>query len=219
VKLPLKGSFARYIFGDKFTEDWDVVRYPCRHRLARSELPHTLSEQMYHFWLDLDARDAHGWNVLTLENQLHSKREGWSMPLTRKGGHVYLTWHNTFCVFCSRRQLQNMHLYFIHPSTSKLFNLLERAYPEKLKSETWGLLEDIAKLCHACQTYASRPASFQVRFPIEIVFNEELRSDLMTIDGKAVLHIVATNQPTFPQLDFYPHKIQGQYGMPSCMCG
>jgi hypothetical protein len=127
---------------------------------------------------------------INVENQLQSKREGWSMPLTRKGGHVYLTWHNTFRALYSRRQLQNMHLHFMHPSTSKLYNLLERAYPAKLTSETWGILEDIAKSCHACQTYASRPATFQVRFPNDIVFNKELRLDLMTIDGRPVLHIV-----------------------------
>jgi hypothetical protein len=106
------------------------------------------------------------------------------MPLTRKGGHVYLTWHNTFRTLYSRRQLQNMHLHFMHPCASKLYNLLERAYPAKSTSETWGLLEDIGKSCHACQMYASRPATFQGRFPNDIVFNNELRLDLMTSAAK-----------------------------------
>jgi hypothetical protein len=142
------------------------------------------------FLIGLDTIDAHGWNVLTVENQIHSKREGWYMPLERKLGHIFLTWDPSYHTRYTRHQLQNMHLHFMHPSNRKLFNLLERAYPEKLTTETWKLFEDIKDSCHACQRYTSRPISFKVRFPDEVVFNKELRLDIMTINGKAILHVV-----------------------------
>jgi hypothetical protein len=80
----------------------------------------------------------------------------------------------------------------MHTSTSKLYSLQERAYPKKLTPEKLELLKDISKSCHAGQTYANRPVTFQVRFPDDVIFNKELRLDLMTIDGRPVLHIIGT---------------------------
>ena len=57
------------------------------------------------------------------------------------------------------------------------------------------ILKDISKSYHACQVYSSRPITFQVRFPDEILFNKSIRLDLMYLDGKPVLSItdVVTN--------------------------
>lgn len=142
------------------------------------------------FLIGLETLDRCKWNVLTTENRLHSVVENWYMPLVRKLGHILLPWVNKFKVYYSRQQLLNMHLHFMHPSTSKLMNLLERAYPDRIKPDTKQFLEDISKSCHACQVFAPRPLTFSVRFPAGIIFNKRVLLDLMYIDRRPVLHIV-----------------------------
>ena len=77
----------------------------------------------------------------------------------------------------------------MHPSVDKPFNLLKRAYPHYLEPDTMDILKYISKSCHACQVYSSRPITFQVRFPDEVVFNKSIYLDLMYLDGKPVLWI------------------------------
>ena len=93
------------------------------------------------------------------------------MDLSRHGGHVIAEWDEFFDQFYSREQLQKLHLNFMHPGSKKLFNFLRRAKPEEIDDETKRVLKGIADACHACQTYSTRPITFQVRFPDEVVFN------------------------------------------------
>lgn len=134
--------------------------------------------------------DKFQWNAITTTNTLESAKEGWSIPLKRKFGHVFLEWTVQFLIRYPRQQLQNMHLHFMHPSTDKLMSLLERAYPDNIKDDTKRLLTDISKACHACQVYSARPLSFKVRFPDSVVFNKRIALDLMYLSGDPVLHIV-----------------------------
>jgi hypothetical protein len=85
-----------------------------------------------------------------------------------------------------------MHRHLLHPSTTQLMNLLRRTRPKGLPPENRILLEDISRACHACQVYASISISFQVRNVDDIVFNQEIRLDLMYIDGRPALHVVDT---------------------------
>ena len=140
--------------------------------------------------IGLDILDEYGWNVLTVQNQLHSVAEGWKMNLSRRGGHVIAKWDEFFDEFYSREQLQKLHLHFMHPSSEKLLNLLRRAKPEEVDDETKRVLKDITDAFHACQTYSTRPITFQVRFPDEVVFNKEIRVDIMYLNGIPVLSIV-----------------------------
>jgi hypothetical protein len=58
-------------------------------------------------------------------------------------------------------------------------------------SDTKGLLEEILKACLACQTFKSSPLHFRSRTPEEVIFNQELRVDIMFLeDRKPVLHVV-----------------------------
>ena len=111
------------------------------------------------------------------------------MTLTRKLGHVFLTWRNIYAVNYTRQELNKMHLHFMHPSSSKLFQLLQRAYPENIKPDTKTLLDDISKACNTCQLLSPRPATFKVRFPDDAVFNKRVLIDLMWLSGAPVLHI------------------------------
>jgi hypothetical protein len=54
------------------------------------------------FLVGLYALYHHGLNVLTVENQLQSKKEGWILPLVRKRGYVFLTWDQSFRALYTR---------------------------------------------------------------------------------------------------------------------
>ncbi|CDF32512.1 unnamed protein product [Chondrus crispus] len=109
------------------------------------------------FLIGLNTLDKYGWNALTVQNELHSVNEGCKIPITRKLSHMYVTWENQYVTHYSRQQLQNMHLHFMHPSVSKLLNLLERAYQDQVTEDTKEILKDISDACHICQTYSSKP--------------------------------------------------------------
>jgi hypothetical protein len=85
-------------------------------------------------------------------------------------------------------------------------DLLRRARPKGLPPETRTLLEDISRACHACQVYASKPISFQVRNVDDIVFNQEMR--LMYIDGRPVPQVVDTGS-TFGAATFLDEQSFG----------
>ena len=155
--------------------------------------------------LGIDTLDKHKLNVLSVENELHSVVFGWTLPLIRQQGHLYLKWHPPSETFYSRQQLYRLHQHLFHPSAEKLLNLLKRANPENLPADTKHLLKDISKSCHACQVYSSKPIHFQIRDPASIVFNHEIQLDLMYLHGKPVLHIVDV-ATTFSAANFLPSQ-------------
>jgi hypothetical protein len=84
INLHLVHCNANYIFGDRICRSLGrfniVVPTPSGTKMigthvVRANIP---------LLVGLDALDSHGWNVLTVENQLQVKREGWALPLTRK---------------------------------------------------------------------------------------------------------------------------------------
>jgi hypothetical protein len=92
IKLQMTDCKASFIFGDRVCRSLGrckiLVPTPNGTRaiethVVRANIP---------FLVGLDALDHHEWNVLTVENQLQSKKEGWILPLVRKCGHVFLTW-------------------------------------------------------------------------------------------------------------------------------
>ena len=128
--------------------------------------------------------------MLTVQNQLQSVTENWVMDLVRQDGHVYTPWDETFETLFSREQLTNLQLHFMHPSTDKLYDLLKKAHPNTMSKHAKDVLSDISRSCHACQIYSTKPITFQVRFPDEVVFNKEIRIDLFFLDQAPVLSIV-----------------------------
>ncbi len=66
----------------------------------------------------------------------------------------------------------------MHPSADKLYQLLKRARPTNLSPGTMALLQDISKMCVACQTYARAPMHCRIRTPSDVIFNHELTMDV-----------------------------------------
>lgn len=147
------------------------------------------------FSLGLDTLDKFSPQVLTIENMLQCVREGWKTPVIRKFGHVYYVWDNNFKQCFSKPQLQRLHQHFLHPSATKLFNLLSRATPDKMKPDTFQLLKEISSACETCQVYSPKQISFQVRDREGIKFNQRLLLDIVFLKDKKgknspVLHII-----------------------------
>jgi hypothetical protein len=106
-----------------------------------------------------DLMDNHRIQFLNVSNELeHIDLSGssWRMPVSRKCGHGFLECE-VHSVRYNKSQLLRLHKNLYHPSTEKIINLLKRANHELFTSHTKGLLEEIVKACHACQTFASSP--------------------------------------------------------------
>jgi hypothetical protein len=67
-------------------------------------------------------------------------------------------------------QIRKLHRHYLHPSTTKLYDLLRRADP-KLSSETKGIIQNVAQACSTCAEYSTKPMCFSVRKPDDVVFN------------------------------------------------
>lgn len=140
--------------------------------------------------IGLDVIDRYKVSVDAARNQLSSVDGSWCVPLQRKNGHLYYLW-TVANVLYTRAELVKLHKHLFHPTTGKLYNLIERASPLDCTPSTRSLLEDISKCCNVCQTFGARPLSFQVSLPEEkITFNSELALDLFWLDGRATLHVV-----------------------------
>lgn len=116
--------------------------------------------------------------------------DGWSLPIIRNMGHIFLAWAPINEVLFTRTQLHRMHQHFMHPSVAKLYGLLQCATPEQLTTDNRELLNDIVAKFHVCHIHSTKPVTFQVRFPDSVLFNQELRLDLVYLDGSPVLHVV-----------------------------
>jgi hypothetical protein len=80
-----------------------------------------------------DILDKQKLNVLSVANKIHSAIAGWTLPLVRQQGHLYLKCYPHSETFYSRQQLYRLHKHLFHPSADKLLNLLKRANPTDTK--------------------------------------------------------------------------------------
>jgi hypothetical protein len=151
--------------------------------------------------LGLDILDKHGLQFLNTENELESVKEHWKIPVIRKDGHDFITWPTSFQIIFSRPQLERLHRHFFHPSATNLHALLKRATPETISEDTLNVLRDIGDACHTCQIYSRKPMNFQVRFPDDFVFNQEILLDLYWLEKKPALQLW-TQEQTFARHAF-----------------
>jgi len=128
--------------------------------------------------IGLDSLDKIKWNFLTVENSLQSVPEGWNIPLSRKLGHIYMTWKIQFKNFFSKAQLTRIHKHMFHPSSKKLYEFLNKASPEQMTTETKSLIEDITKSCHPCQSFAPKAITFQRQRQCQIQPGNQIRPDV-----------------------------------------
>jgi transposase InsO family protein len=141
--------------------------------------------------LGLDFMDHMKVTANTLTNQLESA-DGWTLPLSRHGGHIYVEWDDLHATMFSTAQLQKLHRQFFHPSADKLYNLLKRSRPKDANEETRALLKMITDTCHPCQLMARKPITFTVGSASDpdITFNREIALDIFYLRGRPALHIV-----------------------------
>jgi hypothetical protein len=118
----------------------------------------------------------------------------WVLPVTRKHGHLYLFWNPNpkMVIYYNRTQLHRLHPYFFHPSSSEIPNILQRALQEHLTSDTRQILQGISTSCEACIRYSAALITFQVRIPDEVVFNKEIRMDVMYLEDPGTKRPVVT---------------------------
>ena len=206
TSLKLSKSFYSFRFGD--------TRYMSLGRMT-IRIP-TPDESFLEFTVDvvepdvplligIDVLDKHSLVADNVKNVLEDRTNGWTLPIIRKQGHMYITWNSRTIMF-TRNELQRIHKHFWHPSASKLFNLLKRTHPEDTSSETLKILNEIQSACRTCAVYSKGPHRFRVSFPKEeCVFNHELALDLMWLKKKPVLHVVDTSTH-FSAAIFLPSK-------------
>ena len=139
--------------------------------------------------IGLDILDREKLVADNVSNVLSSKRFGWELPITRKDGHLFLTWDYSTVLY-TKSELKKLHYHFFHPTSQKLFDLISRAKLEHATPETRSLLQQISASCKTCQHFTPRPQTFKVSFPKNVVFNSVLALDLMYIRQQPILHVV-----------------------------
>lgn len=143
--------------------------------------------------LGLDLLDKHKLVADNVDKVLVNKISGWSVPITRAHGHLFIRWDLREVMY-TRTELERLHLHFFHPSVQKLLALLKRGTPDRVKPDTPKIIQDIVDKCQGCKRFGIRPYRFRVSIPNEdVIFNHEVAIDLFWIDGNPVLHIVDTH--------------------------
>jgi hypothetical protein len=113
----------------------------------------------------------------------------WTIPIVRKGGHLFVECNRISSVLMSDVQLLKIHKQFGHPSPEKLYDLIRRADPETdVKKAT---LQGISRECGTCQRFSKKPLCRQVSLPNDnVIFNRQVDLDILYINQKAILHMI-----------------------------
>lgn len=118
-----------------------------------------------------------------------AKDDSWSIKLRRKLGHLYIVWDDEICFMDT--EVRRLHRHFHHPSDAKLMALIERANPDDATTETKTAVAKVRNACNVCQRNAREPSRFRFSLPEdECVFNRIVSMDIMSLDGRHVLHCV-----------------------------
>jgi hypothetical protein len=147
------------------------------------------------FLIGLDTLDAVAMIVDTVENEFRAPKAGWSVPIIRKFGHVYLEWRPTDKIMFTRHDLQKVQHNTLHPTNQTLIELIKGAKREDFDEGGKKILQVISASCMTCLFIGPKPFRFRAVIPEEadkLVFCDELSIDLMWIEGDAVLHVVDT---------------------------
>jgi hypothetical protein len=207
IGLPQAKEYCRFI-GTKFKlkENMNVYRFGVGKQESLGSLKVILPtpEPLINLEIDvvqadvplligLDVLDENGMTADTMNNVLKCPGRGWKIPLVRNLGHVYLEWKYGN-IFFTNTELTKLHRSLYLPSNENLMNLIKRARPDYLDKDTMAILQNISQSCETCQRLGPRPIRFKVSIPPtdDIVFGGEVSIDIMFINGKAILHILAT---------------------------
>ena len=85
-----------------------------------------------------------------------------------------------------------LHRQFCHCSSAKLTRLikLSKLWKEEVEREIVDHLDFISKNCDICKMYKKTPSVPVVSLPVASFFNDVVAMDLITIDGKYILHLI-----------------------------
>jgi len=193
INMPFKllPSTTKFKFADQIAHSLGRLLVPVQTPAGTRSLQVEIVEADIPLLLGLDFMDNMQVMANTLENRLESI-EGWTLPLTRYDGHIYLEWEDLYVTMFSSAQLRKLHRQFFHPSADKLYNLLRRSRPGEANEETRAMLKEITESCHPCQMMARKPITFTVgsaKDP-DITFNREVALDILYLNGRPALHII-----------------------------
>lgn len=93
--------------------------------------------------------------------------------------------------FFSWTQLQKLHRQFCHPSAARLYQILQKTWPEDVEASTLDILNDLTRRCVPFQRVQSAPTIFRVSFGSEIVqFNGLVVMGIMYLNYWPVINLV-----------------------------
>ncbi len=105
--------------------------------------------------LELESMDRERLVSNIVLNELQAPYHGWSLPIVRKYGHLYLEWSSKHILY-TRPELLKLQRHCRHPSKDRIYALIKRAMPKQADSTTRRILEGISKSCETCQISAFR---------------------------------------------------------------
>ena len=160
-RADLESSFQTFKFGNDYKESLGKAEF-------RLPLPGNKYLPLFIDVVDADVPLLVGLDVLDSEqlipdnctNLLISKEEGWSLPITRKHGHMFVEWDAANILF-TEAELSKLHVHFYHPSVDKLMKLLRRARPMDTTPDTRRLLQKISDNCKNCRMHSPGPFRFR----------------------------------------------------------
>lgn len=106
----------------------------------------------------LSLRDVKNEELLLnyLGNELEHRSYNCTIPITYKNEHSLISrdYHDIFCT-CSK--IRHYHLQFLHFTADKLFQLLQRAYPQDVDESVKQLRHEIEESCEQCRQFSPSP--------------------------------------------------------------
>lgn len=140
--------------------------------------------------IGLDVLRGHKLLVNYIDNTMHFCNFKINRPIKHKLGHMFLEWDAHEILF-TREELVRLHLHFMHPSASKLYQLISRADPSKANPTIKRLVEEVSTACDNCKSYRASPLRFKAAIPNDrIIFNQTISVDLLWLHERPVLHVL-----------------------------
>lgn len=140
--------------------------------------------------IGLDVLRRHKILVDYLTNTIKFCERNVQQPIKNMRGHVFYVW-DAHTILFTREELIRLHTHFMHPSASKLFELISRSDPTKRNPLMKKMIDEITAACGNCKTYRSAPLRFKAAIPDgKIVFNHTILVDLLWLREKAVLQVI-----------------------------
>jgi hypothetical protein len=188
-KLRAKASRARFRFGDTVVDSIGSIAIRIPFCDSSFVVEAAIVPLDVPFLLGLDAMDKFELELNIAEDKL--SRHGKSESITRSRGHLVYGWPPSMRNICfTKLELFRAHRSFAHPSPGKLYRLLLRARPESAPKDLLADLQRISDHCSTCQRFSKRPLRFMTALPSEYGLGEEISVDLMSLQGRSVLHVV-----------------------------